>query len=96
MPPIPVVVMIYPRCKAVRIHVNPNGIYETDLITASLPDYAVENPHELMAEVQHAVSRQINGWCPDLKDKDITIEPMIADDDDDVMEKAYEGLPGRA
>jgi hypothetical protein len=91
--PIPVVVMIYRRCKAVRIHVNPNGVYETDEITATLPDYAAECPHDLMNEVRWAVSRQINGWCPDLKDKDITIEPMIADDDEDVPEKAYEGMP---
>jgi hypothetical protein len=93
MPPIPVVVMIYPRCKAVRIWVNPNGYQENDVITGTLPDYAATSPHELMAEVQHAVSRQINGWCPELIDKDITIEPMIADDDEDVPEKAYEGMP---
>ena len=90
--PIPVVVMIYRRCKAVRIHVNPNGVYETDEITATFPDDVPESPRELMLSIGRSVSRQINGWCPDLKDKDITIEPMIAADDEDVPENAYRGI----
>lgn len=90
--PVPVVVMIFRRCKAVKIYVNPVGYKETDEITAALPDYAAESSHDLMNEVRWAVSRQINGWCTDLKDKDITIEPMIAADDEDVPENAYRGI----
>jgi hypothetical protein len=92
--PVHIMMVVYRQCGAVKVYV-PNDRGHLDEFTITFPVDLPEVSEDLMIlAISNAVGRQINSWRPDLKGEDIAIEPFIADDCDDVPEKAYEGCGG--